>query len=138
MRKVTLPKKTGWIIFTLLLFTDAFLDVIRGAEGNPLWKPLVARIGINFVPFLVPLVLPFFYLVVKALGLLISKVDKLPQAEELTLTTLVVVYFAYDLWVIATDFFGFNLIRNHYQTIPILLTIGLGYALWAEWAIKQR
>lgn len=138
MRKATLSKKTGWVIFTSLLFVDAFLDVIRGAEGNPLWKPLVARIGINFVPFLVPLILPFFYLTVKALGLLISKVDKLPQAEELVLTTLVVVYFVFDLWVIAADFFGFNLIRSHYQVIPILVVVGFGYALWAEWVIKRR
>lgn len=138
MRQITLPKKTAWIVFTLLLLADAFLDVIRGAEGNPLWKPVVAAVGISYVPFLVPLVLPFFYLVVKALGWLVRKVDKLPQAEEIILTTLVVVYFVYDLWVIAADFFSFRLIRNHYQVVPLLMVAGFAYALWAEWSLKRE
>ena len=138
MRRITLSKKTGWVIFTLLLFVDAFLDVIRGTEGNPLWKPLAARIGINFIPFLVPLILPFFYLVVKILGWLIYKTDKLPQAEELVLTTLVVVYLAYDLWVIAADFLGFRLLRDFRQTIPFLLAAGFAYALLAERQLKWK
>ena len=138
MRKVTLSKKTSWVIFTLLLFIDAFLDVIRGTEGNPLWQPLVERIGINFVPFLVPLILPFFYLLVKMLGWLIYKTDKLPQAEELVLTTLVVVYFTYDLWVVAADFLGFRLIRDFRQIIPFLLAAGFGYAFLAERQLKRK
>ena len=138
MRKVTLSKKTGWIIFTLLLFVDAFLDVVRGAEGNPLWKPLVARMGINFVPFLVPLILPFFYLLVKMLGWLIHKTDKLPQAEELVLTTLVVVYFVYDLWVTTVDFLGFRLLRDFRQTIPFLIIAAFAYALSAERQLKRK
>ncbi len=138
MRRITLSKKTGWVIFTLLLFVDAFLDVIRGTEGNPLWQPLVERVGINFVPFLVPLILPFFYLVVKTLGWLIHKVEKLPQAEELVLTTLVVVYLVYDLWVIADDFLGFRLIHDFRQTIPFLLVAGFAYALLAERQLKRR
>jgi len=85
MRQVTLPKKTAWVVFTLLLLTDAFLDVARRVEGNSLWQPIVTVIGINYVPLLVPLILPLFYVVVKVLGWLVRKVDRLPQAEELIL-----------------------------------------------------
>lgn len=138
MRKVTLSKRMGWIIFSLLVFVDAFLDVVRGAEGNPLWQPLVERIGINFVPLLVPFILLFFYLLVKSCGWLIHKADKLPQAEELVLTTLVIVYFTYDLWVVAVDFLGFHLIRNFRQTIPLLLVVAFGYALLAEQQLKRK
>ncbi|MBM4401693.1 MAG: hypothetical protein FJ044_00410, partial [Candidatus Cloacimonetes bacterium] len=136
--KLTLPKKIGWIIFSLLLFLDAFLDVVRGAEGNPLWKPVVARFGINIVLFLVPLLLFLFYLVVKAGGWLIAKVDKLPYAEEFVLTGLVIVYFIYDLWVVSVDFFGFRLIQNFQKMTPFLMAVGLAYALLAQWLMKSR
>lgn len=138
MTKVTLPKKLAWVIFTLLLFTDAFLDVIRGAEGNPLWKPVVEVIGIKSVPLLVPLALIFFYLVVKAVSWFVKKVDKFPEAEDVILSTLVVVYGVFVLWVIAVDFFGFRLIHNHYQMTPVLVVIALAYALGAEYVIKHR
>jgi len=138
MRQVTLPKKTAWVVFTLLLLTDAFLDVARRVEGNSLWQPIVTVIGINYVPLLVPLILPLFYVVVKVLGWLVRKVDRLPQAEELILTTLVIVYFVYDLWVVAVDFFGFRLISNFRQTIPLLLATSLGYALWAESVLRRQ
>ena len=122
--------------FTLLLFVDAFLGVARGVEGNPLWKPLVNTFGIKAVPFLVRLLLPFFYLVVKIFGGLIRKVDRLPQGEELVLTALVLAYAIYDFWVILFDFFEFRLIRNHYQIIPILIVTTVAYALWAEYQMK--
>ena len=94
--------------------------------------------GINFVPFLVPLILPFFYLLVKMLGWLIHKTDKLPQAEELVLTTLVVVYFVYDLWVTTVDFLGFRLLRDFRQTIPFLIIAAFAYALSAERQLKRK
>ena len=92
MKKVVLSKKAGWIILAILVFTDGFLDVIRGAEGNPLWKPIVNIIGINYVPFLVPFVLLLFYFAVKSGAWIVKKVDKISvKSEELVLTTLVLI-----------------------------------------------
>ena len=139
MKNVVLTKKVGWIVLAVLVFLDAFLDVIRGVEGNPLWKPIVNVIGISYVPFLVPFVLVFFYFVVKVGTWLIVKVDKITvKSEELVLTSLVLAYAVFDLWVIAVDFFGFSLIRNHYYLTPILVVVVLGYALWAERCLKKR
>lgn len=127
-----MSKKTGWIALAVLVFFDAFLDVMRGVEGNPLWIPVVDAIGINNVPFLVPFVLVLLYLVVKALSLLVEKIDKTPKSEELVLTALVIVYLVFDLWAVSVDFFGFKLIPNfRYMIIPLII-IGLGYGLWAQ------
>ena len=136
--KPFLPKRLGWIALAALLFLDAFLDVIRGAEGNPLWKPAVAIIGIEAVPFLVPLILPLFYIAVKAAGWLIKRVDRLPHAEELVLTSLVLVFAVYDIWVMSVDFLGFRLITSHYQIIPVLIVAALAYALSAECLIRRK
>jgi len=130
--KPVLSKRSGWVILTLLVFLDSFLDVIRGVEGNPLWIPIVNVIGINNVPFLVPFVLLLFYLVVKALGRLVEKTDKTPNSEELVLTALVIAYAVFDVWAISVDFFGFKLIPNfRYMIIPMVI-LALGYALWAQ------
>lgn len=132
-----LSKKSGWIILTILVFIDAFLDVIRGVEGNPLWKPVVNAIGINNVPFLVPFVLLLFYLVVKALGWLVKKTDKTPNSEELVLTALVIVYAVFDIWAISVDFLSFSLISNfRYMIIPMTV-LALGYALWAQKILER-
>lgn len=130
--KPVLSKRSGWVILTLLVFLDSFLDVIRGVEGNPLWIPIVNVIGINNVPFLVPFVLLLFYLVVKALGRLVEKTDKTPNSEELVLTALVIAYAVFDVWAISVDFLGFKLIPNfRYMIIPMVI-LALGYALWAQ------
>ncbi len=137
MKKVVLSKKVGWIILTVLLFADAFLDVKRGAEGNPVWQPIVNLIGINYVPFLVPFVLLFFYFVVKGGAWLSRKIDKIPiKSEELVLTALVLAYAVFDLWVILVDFFDFRLIKSHYHLTPILVIVVLIYSLWAEKKLK--
>ena len=139
MKNAVLSKKAGWIILAVLVFLDAFLDVIRGTEGNPLWQPIVNIIGINYVPFLVPFVLLLFYFVVKGGAWLTRKVDKIQtNSEELVLTSLVLAYFVFDLWVISVDFFGFRLIKNHYHLIPILIVILLIYSLWAEKKLKKQ
>lgn len=138
MKDPVLSKKIGWIVLAILVFIDAFLDVIRGVEGNPLWIPIVNIIGINNVPFLVPFVLLLFYLAVKALGWLVEKIDKTPRSEELVLTALVVVYAIFDIWLISMDFLGFRLITNfRYMIIPLTI-IGLGYALWAQRIAGKR
>ncbi len=136
--KPYLPKTWGWAIFTALLFIDAFIDVVRGVEGNPLWIPIVNAIGINFVPLLVPLILPLYYAAVKFLGAVVGRVDKTPHAEEIILTALVVVYALFDAWLVASGFLGFRLIRNFYQTMPFLIIAGLAYALWAQYNVKKE
>ena len=138
LKKVTLPWVFGWILLAVLVFLDAFLDVLRGREGNPLWKPVINIIGIEYVPLLVPLIIILFYVVVRAGGWLIEKVDKLPQSKEIVLTCLVFAFAVYDIWVIAVDFFNFTLIQNHLHMIPILIIVVLGYALWAEYMLKKE
>lgn len=135
---VVFSKKVGWAILAALLFIDAFLTVIRDVEGNPLWQPAVEIIGINAVPLLVPPVLVLFYFVIKGAGWLVKKVDKTPQAEDLLLTSLVLVFFVYDLWVISVDFLGFRLIKSHIHLIPILVAVILAYSLWAERKLKKK
>ncbi len=133
-----LSKKTGWIVLAILVFIDAFLDVIRGAEGNPLWMPIVNAIGIRNAPFLVPLMLLLFYLVVKVLGWLVEKTDKTPNSEELVLTALVIAYSIFDMWAISVDFLGFTLIPNfRYMIIPMMI-LALGYALWAQKRLGKK
>lgn len=130
--------RLGWIVFIALVFLDAFLDVLRGAEGNPLWIPAVKAIGISFVPFLVPFVLPLFYLVVKAASWAVRRADELPHAEEIVLTALVVVYAVLDAWLIASDFLGFRLVPSFTHMIPVMMAAGFAYALWAERVVAGR
>ena len=139
MKKVVLSKKVGWIVLAILILFDALLDIKRGVEGNPIWQPIVNIIGINYVPLLIPFVLLLFYLVVKGGAWLTRKVDKIKEnSEELILTALVLAYAIFDLWVILVDFFGFNLIRNHYYLIPILVVVVIIYSLWAEKKLKRK
>ena len=130
--KPVLSKSVSWVLLITLVFIDAFLDVIRGAEGSPLWKPIADIIGIKMVPLLAPIVLIIFYFAVKILSWLVQKTDKTPKSEELILTILVVVYGFFDIWLIAVDFFGFTLITNYRQMIIPLTIIGLLYGLWAQ------
>ncbi len=138
MKSPVLSKRSGWIVLAILVLIDAFLDVIRGVEGNPLWMPIVNVIGIKNVPFLVPFVLLLFYLAVKVLSWLVEKIDKTPRSEELVLTALVIVYAAFDIWAISVDFLGFGLIPNfRYMIIPLTI-IGIGYALWAQKRLGKK
>jgi len=138
MKNAVLSKKAGWIILAVLVFLDAFLDVIRGTEGNPLWQPILNYVGIQYTPIFVPFVLLLFYFVVKGGAWLTRKVDKIQtNPEELALTSLVLAYFVFDLWVISVDFFGFRLIKSHYYLTPILVVIVLAYSLWAERKLKK-
>ena len=136
--KPVLSKRAGWVLLAVLVFIDAVLDVIRGVEGNPLWKLVIDMVGIKNMPFVVPFVLILFYFIVKVGGWLIKKVDKTPMAEELVLTTLVIVYGFFDIWVIAVDFLGFRFITNFRIMIIPLTGIALGYALWAEKGLKKK
>ena len=138
MKSPVLSKGIGWSLLAGLILIDAFLDVIRGVEGNPLWIPIVNMIGIKNVPFLAPFVLALFYGVVKALGWIVEKADKTPKSEELVLTSLVIAYGLFDVWALSVDFFGFGLIPNfRYMIIPMTIA-ALGYALWAQKKLRKK
>ena len=142
MKKVVLLKTYGWIILTALVFLDAILDVIfvkgKGIESNIL-KPVANLLGISNPIFLAPAVLVIFYFAVKGGAWLTIKADKTPtaKAEELILTTIVIVYGVFDLWLISVYFFKFTLFKSHFYLIPILIIIGILYASWAEKKLKK-
>ncbi|MEK6935219.1 MAG: hypothetical protein AABW67_00365 [Nanoarchaeota archaeon] len=138
MKKPFLSKKNSWIFIIILVYIDAILDIIRGKEGNPLWIPVVEKFGIYIVLILAIFVIVLFYFAVKILTKIITKIDKTPYAEEILLTTFVIVYFLFDLWIIAVDFFSFKLIKNFYYTIPFLIIGGLIYALWAQKKVGKK
>ncbi len=133
-----LQKKISWFLLSALVFLDAFLDVLRGAEGNPLWQPIVNAVGMQNVPLLVPPLLVGFYLIVKVLGRIVTAVDKTPQAEEIILTAFVLVYAVFDAWLLAVDFLNFKLVTDFRLMAIPLTAIGLAYGLWAEKKLKNK
>lgn len=130
-----LSKRTGWILLVLLVFFDAFLDLITGARGSSFWNPVANFIGVK-TPFLAPLVVVVIYLAVKALGWIVQKTDKTPKSEELILTTFIVVYTFFDIWLIAVTFLNFTLIKDHRMLIIPLMIVGFAYSLWAQKKLK--
>jgi hypothetical protein len=141
MKKPFLPKTLAWIILTGLVILDASLDLIfakgKGLE-SPVWKPIANLLGVSNPLFLTPLVLIIFYFVVKSGAWLAKKVDKVAiKAEELVLTTLVIVYGVFDLWLILLYLFDFRLFKSHYYLIPILVLVGIIYEWWAEKKLKN-
>jgi hypothetical protein len=139
MKRAFLSKRTGWILIVILVYIDAVLDLIMGrGQANPLWIPVVERFGSYVVLVLAPLVVLLFYIAVKIFARLVVKIDKTPFAEEILITTFVVVYGLFDLWLISVDFFGFRLIRDYRYTIPFLAAAGLVYSLWAERQVKRK
>jgi len=141
MKKVVLSKKIGWLILAGLVILDALLDLIfAGGSGlqNPIWKPVANLLHVSNPLLLTPIVLVIFYLVVKGGAWLAKKVDKINiKAEELVLTTLVLVYGIFDLWLILVYLFNFTLFRSQYYLIPVLIIVGVIYSWWAEKAIKK-
>ena len=142
MKKSVLSKTWAWIILIGLVILDASLDVIfaqgKGLETNIL-KPIADLFGISNPIFMTPVVLIIFYFVVKAGAWLTKKADKIyVKTEELVLTTLVIVYGIFDLWLISVYFFNFRLFKSHFYLIPILIVIGIAYSWWAENKLKSR
>lgn len=133
--RAVLPKTWAWAILTSLVLFDALLDLIfaegRGIESNIL-KPIANLFGISNPLFLTPFVLLIFFAGAKVLAFLTEKIDKTPKAEELILTTIVLVYGVFDLWLILFYVFDFRLFRNHFYLIPFLILIGAAYNWWAE------
>ena len=141
MKNPVLSKTWAWISLIVLVILDASLDVIfaegKGLESNIL-KPIANLLGINNPLFLTPFVLVIFYFAVKSGAWLTKKVDKIPvKSEELVLTTLVLVYGIFVLWLISVYFFNFRLLRSHLYLIPILIIIGIAYSWWAEKKLKK-
>ena len=136
-----LSKTYGWIILVALVLLDAILDIIfakgSGVQSG-IWKPIANLLGVTNPLFLTPIVLIIFYLVVKGGAWLTKKADKIDfYAEELVLTTLVIVYGVFVLWLISVYLFNFTLIKNQFYLIPILIVIGIVYSWWAEKKLKR-
>lgn len=139
---VVLSKTSGWIILMVLVILDAFLDVIfaggRGLE-SAIWKPIASLLGVGNPLFLTPFVIILFYFVVKGGAWLTKKTDKIYiKTEELVLTTLVIVYGVFVIWLILFYIFDFRLIKNHFYLIPVLIAIGIVYIWWAEKKLKNK
>jgi hypothetical protein len=140
--KTVLSKIWGWIILAGLVILDASLDLIfaqgKGLE-SPIWKPIANLVGVSNPLFLTPLVLLVFYFVVGIGAWLTKKADKIEfKAEELVLTSLVIVYGVFDLWLILVYLFEFRLFKSHIYLIPVLIIIGVAYSWWAEKKLKNR
>jgi len=136
---MALPKKIAWPIIILALFWDVFLTVRAGGEGNPLWRPLTLNYGINVVWALLPLGLLIFYLLSKACGWLIEKVDKYPRGEEIVLTFLVLVYGTYVLYLtFFVSRFAYLGSRSHYRIILLLIIPAIFYQIWLEFKKQKK
>src|SRR3989338_9753665 len=116
MERPILPKTIGWIVLAGLIILDASIDLIFvGGKGlkSPVWGPISGNLGINNPLLMVPFVLLLFFAIAKILAFLTMKFDKVPHAEELILTILVLVYGLFDLWLISVYILGFGLFRSH-------------------------
>lgn len=138
---VVLSKTLGWIIITLLLVLDATLDIIfadgKGLKGH-VFEPIANFLGISNPLYLTPLVLVLFYIVVKGGAWLAKKVDKVEfKAEELVLSTLVIVYGLFNLLLILFYLFNIDLISNRIYLILILIVVGIAYEWWAEGKLRR-
>jgi len=138
--KPVLSKTWAWIILVCLVVLDASLDLIfAGGKGleSPIWKPIANLLGLTNPLFLTPLVLLLFFIMVKIVAFIEEKIEKVSKAEELILTTLVLVYGVFNFWLILVYFLDFNLFKNQYYLIPVLIIIGIAYSWWAEKKLKD-
>ena len=135
-----LSKLWAWIILVLLALVDSFLDMFF-ADNTGLksffWNPVANFTGMKYAPLAVPVLLLIFFIAVKIGTLLEEKIEKVHHAEELVLTTLVIAYGAFNLWLISFYFFGFSLLNNRLHLIIILIIIATAYAWWAEKRLKK-
>ncbi len=131
--RVALPGRIGWPILIFLVFWDAFITYRGGREGNPIWQPFVNALGINALWLLAVLALALFYIVIKLAG----RYVKYPEGEELVLTTFVIAFATYDLYItFLLPYYGFLGSRSHYYIIPVLIVPVLAYNIWFEY--KKR
>jgi len=142
MKNPLFSKTIGWIILAGLVLLDVSLDLIfaqgKGLE-SPVWRPIAQLFGVHNPLFFTPLILIIFYFVVKGGSWLTEKYDHIyVKTEELVLTTLVIIYGFFDLWLLLVYFFNFRLISNQFYLIPFLITIGIIYSWWAEKKLKNK
>ena len=138
--KVVLSKLWAWIILVILAILDSSLDMIfANSSGlqSSFWKPIANFLGIQHAILGVPILLIIFFVTVKIGAFLEKKIEKVQYAEELVLTTLVILYGLFDLWSISVYFFNFTLVKNHLYLIPILIIVGVAYSWWAEKKLKK-
>jgi len=139
---MALPKKIAWPIIIFALFWDGFLTVRAGGEGNPLWRPLTLKYGLSIIWLFLPFAVLLFYLLSKIFGFLIEKLDKYPQGEEIVLTSLVLVYGTYVLYLnFFVSRFGYLGSRSHYRIILLLIIPAVLYQIFLEikkWKTKRN
>ncbi|MBI3103519.1 hypothetical protein HYZ05_01120 [Candidatus Daviesbacteria bacterium] len=135
---MVLPKSIGWLLLTLLVFWDAFLTYQKGAEGNPLWRPVVETFGINALWVLAPIALAIFYLAVRIFGWITERFEHLPKGEEIVLTNLVIAFATYDLYItFLLPYFGYLGSRSHYSILLVLAVPIVIYNLWFEYLRRK-
>jgi len=140
MKNPILSKKLAWISIVALLALYFLIDYKGGGIGHPIWQPVMSFFRTNTIYYLTPLILLSFYLIVKIGAFLEEKISKTPQAEELVLTIVVIIYVIYHIWLFTVNFLGFKLIStaNHYYLIPIFIIIGSIYGWWAEKELRKK
>ena len=130
---MALPKKISWIILALLIFCDGFLTHRAGMEGNPLWRPLIEKFGIDFLCVLGICALVFFFVLAKIFGWLIEKFEHFSKGEDVILTNLVIAFSAYDFYItFLVQRFGYLGSRSHYPVMFFIAIPVLIYNLWLE------
>ncbi len=137
-KAIALSKRIGWPVLISLVFWDAFVTFIRGREGNPLWKPIVETLGLNSLWFLAAAVIVLFYFVTKAVGWYVKNYERFPHGEEVVLTSLVIAFATYDLYItFLLPYYGFLGSQSHYYVIPVLIIPVLVYNLWLEYERRK-
>jgi len=141
LKRAVLPKLWAWIFLVLLALLDSFLDMFFAANSGLksfFWQPIAEFTGIKYAPLIVPFLLIIFFILVKFGAFLEKKIEKVNKAEELILTTLVVTYGLFNIWLISVYLFKFSLFRNPLYLIPVLIVVAMAYAWWAERILKKE
>ena len=137
-RKRFFEARTSIAALAFLLLIDTFFDILRGTQGNPIFKPIENAFGVWAFPLLVPPAVILFYLLSVGIGKIINKADKVTSGKEIILTTLVVIFAIHDIWVFSLDYLGFTLIKNYLHMIPVYIIGGIAYSWWAEKSVKVK
>lgn len=119
-----------------------FIVDVGGGQGHPVWQPMMDLFGTNNIYLMTPFILAFFYLLVKSTTLFIEKLDDLPRAEEVVLTSLVLGYSLYLVWLLSFARLGIGFIepfgRRYFLVFIPLLAVSVGlYGTWAERKLKK-
>ncbi len=133
VNKGVLNWKTGWLMLVFLVFWDAFLTFNKGAEGNPLWQPVVQTFGINALWLLGVIVLAIFYGFTLVAGKYTEQKEHYTHGKEIVLTNLVIAFASYDAYLtFLLHYLGYFGTNSHYAIIPIIAVPVLLYNIWIE------